>query len=216
MAGFGHNDHHARGGRGTRIGALNDHDSRMEGTVIAVIRPHLLALPLAAAALALATAPAGAAVELGAATYNGGLAYYPTLGTACVPTTMDVEGGVPENPAVMAGTGASPYAGWFSFDGKGQSACESLLGGSGSLQIWGNGGFASTDLQCGSLTSSLPPLSGSYTREGAAFAATLTGSCVVDYTQTVPVSAVIAGTWTWELNHAALVGTITFTELPQP
>jgi len=178
-------------------------------------RLHRLAAVAAAAAAALIATPAGAAVELGAAGFNDGLAYYPTLGATCAPTTIDIAGGVPENPAVMVGTGAPPYAGWFSFDGTGSSPCESLLGGSGSLQIWGNGGIgATTDLACGTAGFGLQPLSGTYTRAGAAFTATVSGDCIVDYAQTIRVSAVITGTWVWELNHAALAGTIAFSELP--
>ena len=170
-------------------------------------RRALAPLAMAIAALCLLANPAAAAVELGTGTVNAGVSYYPTPGIACAATSVVVEGGVPENPTVVVGTGAPAYAGWWSFDGTGQSACETLAGGAGTLTITGNGAFlGNTDWFCKGLT-------GNYLREGTFFVATLSGSCTDDYSVTVPVSAAIAATWVWELNHAAIAGTITFTEL---
>jgi hypothetical protein len=158
--------------------------------------------------------PASAAVELGTGTVNAGIAYYPSPGVTCAATTLQIEGGLPENPTVVAGTGASPYAGWWSFDGQGSSSCETLASGSGTIELWGSGGsYTGGSLACGSLTPSLPPLRGTYLREGAAFTATLNGDCDVNGSQPIPVQVTIAGTWAWELNHAALAGTVTFTEV---
>jgi len=172
-----------------------------------------LAMPFAvAAALALTIAPAGAAVELGGGTVNAGIGYNPTLGVTCAATTLDVEGGVPENPTVVVGTGTAPYVGWFSFNGSGTSTCESLAGGGGTLAIWGDGGMVGGgDFRCGSLNGP-GPLTGTYLREGGVFTATVSGSCTVDFASTIQVTATITGAWVWELNHGSLYGTIVFTE----
>jgi hypothetical protein len=123
----------------------------------------------------------GVATATGHFAYDGaGIAPGP-----CAPRGFDV---TLDAVVVVFNTAIVGYPGPFSLTGRGNSPCESVLGGEGTLSLSGNG--ANDD----DGTFVCPALDGDYRRMGTVVEATVVGECWVNKFHVSRVTFVLAGT----------------------